>query len=57
MASHAAFILVAYAAAAAVLAALAGWTMLDYRAQRRALSDLESRGVARRSAAWTREQQ
>lgn len=52
MASHAAFILVAYAAAATVLAALAGWTMLDYRAQRRALADLESRGVSRRSAAW-----
>ena len=54
-ASHAAFIILAYAAAAAVLAALVGWTVLDYRAQRRALGDLERRGVVRRSAARTGE--
>lgn len=49
--AHAAFILLAYAAAGVVLAGLVGWTVLDHRAQRRALGDLERRGVVRRSAA------
>ena len=39
---HAAFIVTAYAAAAA-------WVLLDYRAQLRKLADLEARGVTRRS--------
>ena len=47
---HAAFIIASYAAAAAVVAALIAWVVLDFRAQRRALGDLEAHGVARRSA-------
>jgi heme exporter protein D len=46
---HAAFILAAYAAAAIVIAALIAWVLLDFRIQRRALADLEARGVTRRS--------
>ena len=47
---HAAFIIASYAVAAAVVAALIAWVALDFRAQRRALGDLESHGVTRRSA-------
>jgi heme exporter protein D len=47
---HAGFIILSYAAAIAVVAALAGWVILDFRAQRRALGDLEAHGVTRRSA-------
>ena len=46
---HAAFIVAAYGLAAAVLAALMAWIVLDHQAQRRALGELEGRGVARRS--------
>jgi heme exporter protein D len=48
---HAAFILAAYAAAIVVVAGLIGWVIVDYRAQKRVLGDLEARGVTRRSAA------
>ena len=47
---HAAFILAAYAATVAVVAGLIGWVILDYRAQKRVLGDLEARGITRRSA-------
>jgi heme exporter protein D len=47
---HAAFILAAYAAAVAVVAGLVAWVVLDFRAQKRVLGDLESHGVTRRSA-------
>jgi heme exporter protein D len=47
---HAAFILSAYGAAAAVLLSLVLWVWLDYRAQRRALDALEAQGIMRRSA-------
>jgi len=47
---HAAFILAAYAAAIAVDAGLIAWVMLDFRAQKRVLGDLEAHGVTRRSA-------
>ena len=47
---HMPFIVGSYAAAAAVTAVLIGWVMLDFRAQRRALAELEMRGVTRRSA-------
>lgn len=47
---HLDFIIAAYAAAAIVVAALIGWVMLDYRAQRRALAELEMQGLTRRSA-------
>lgn len=47
--SHAAFILAAYGVAALGILVLAGWLLLDNRAQKRALADLEARGVRRRS--------
>jgi heme exporter protein D len=46
---HAAFIIGAYAAALAVVLGLIGWVIADHAAQRRLLSDLEARGVTRRS--------
>ena len=52
---HADFIVVAYALAAAVVAALIAWVLLDYRAQRLVLADLEARGVSRRPADKTRD--
>jgi heme exporter protein D len=48
---HAAFIIAAYVAAIAVVAGLIGWVIVDFRAQKRVLGDLEAHGVARRSAA------
>ena len=48
--NHLPFIVGSYAAAFVVVAGLIGWVMLDYRAQRRALADLERRGLTRRSA-------
>jgi heme exporter protein D len=50
-AAHMGFIIAAYAAAVIVIVGLCAWVMLDYRAQRRSLADLERRGIARRSAA------
>jgi heme exporter protein D len=47
---HAGFIIGAYLVAAAVVAALVIWVVADHAAQRRALADLERRGVTRRSA-------
>ncbi|QJP16662.1 heme exporter protein CcmD [Starkeya sp. ORNL1] len=47
---HASFILAAYAGSAAVLAALVAWIMLDGRAVRRSLDEMDARGVRRRSA-------
>jgi heme exporter protein D len=47
---HAVFIVASYAAAVAVVAALIAWVVVDFRAQRRALGDLEAHGVTRRSA-------
>ncbi len=46
---HADFIVAAYAATVFVVAALIGWVIADYAAQRRILGDLEERGVTRRS--------
>jgi heme exporter protein CcmD len=40
---HAGFILAAYLAAGAVLLAIVLWVVLDYRAQKRALSEIETR--------------
>ena len=48
--NHLPFIVGSYAAACVVIAALIAWVALDFRAQRRALADLEMRGFARRSA-------
>ncbi|MEW6255224.1 MAG: heme exporter protein CcmD [Pseudomonadota bacterium] len=47
--SHTAFIVAAYGVAALGLLALTLMLVLDNRAQRRALADLEARGVRRRS--------
>jgi heme exporter protein D len=46
---HAPFIVLSYGIAVAVIAGLIGWVLMDYRAQLRALADLEARGVTRRS--------
>jgi heme exporter protein D len=46
-ASHAGFIVAAYAAAFAVVGGLTAWVMVDYRAQLRSLADLERRGARR----------
>jgi heme exporter protein D len=48
--NHLGFIVASYAAAFAVVGGLIAWVMLDYRAQRRKLADLEMRGLTRRSA-------
>jgi heme exporter protein D len=44
---HAGFIVAAYAAAAVMVAGLVGWVVLDYRAQARALAELEDKGLGR----------
>ena len=46
---HAAFVWVAYGAAAVVLVVLAVWLVLDGRRQQRLIDELEARGVRRRS--------
>jgi heme exporter protein D len=46
---HAGFIFAAYAVTGLVVLALILRAVLDHRAQRRALSDLERRGAGRRS--------
>ena len=48
--NHIGFIVTAYAAAVAIVGGLTAWVMLDYRAQRRQLAELERKGVARRTA-------
>lgn len=47
---HGGFIVTAYLVVAAVLAGLVAWIVLDGRALKRRLADLEARGVRRRSA-------
>jgi heme exporter protein D len=47
--AHAGFIVVAYGAAALIVAVLIAWVTLDHRAQRRTLAEMESRGVTRRA--------
>jgi heme exporter protein D len=51
---HSGFILAAYLVTAAVLAGLFAWIILDGRAQKRRLADLEARGIRRRSAGGAR---
>jgi heme exporter protein D len=46
---HAAFIVGAYAVALLIVAALVGWVLIDNRRQRQILSDLEAKGITRRS--------
>ena len=47
---HLDFIVAAYAAAVIVVGGLVAWVILDYRAQRRTLADLDRRGISRRSS-------
>jgi heme exporter protein D len=47
---HAGFIIAAYAVTALVVLALILRAVLDYRAQQRALDELERRGIGRRSS-------
>lgn len=47
--NHAGFIFAAYGIAVVVIAALFFWVVIDGRAQRRRIADLEARGVRRRS--------
>ena len=47
---YAAYILSAYGFSALSIIGLALWIALDSRAQKRALADLEARGIRRRSA-------
>jgi len=46
---HAAFIVIAYAAAIAIVAGLIVWVALDRRQLARTLDQLETQGVSRRS--------
>jgi heme exporter protein D len=46
---HVAFIVISYAAAIAIVAALVVWIMLDRRRLTRELHELESQGILRRS--------
>jgi heme exporter protein D len=52
---YAGFIVGAYAVAFLAIAALIAWIGVDYRAQKRILDELESRGVVRGSRSRTRE--
>jgi heme exporter protein D len=47
---HAGFIIGSYIMAIAVVATLVIWVAIDHVAQKRALADLEQRGITRRSA-------
>ena len=47
---HAGFIIIAYLVAVAVVGVLIAWVVGDYFAQKRALADLDRRGITRRSA-------
>ena len=55
-AGHIEFIVAAYGVGVVVVVALIAWVMLDYRMQRRILAELETKGVARRSAREAMEQ-
>ena len=46
---YASYIVISYLAAAAVVLALIGWVVLDYRNQTRRLQEIEQSGVLRRS--------
>jgi heme exporter protein D len=48
--SHAGFIITVYIVTATVVAALIVWVIANHSAQKRALAELERRGITRRSA-------
>ena len=49
MTTHALYVTAAYAITVVVLAGLIGWILLDQRARRRELAELEAAGIRRRS--------
>lgn len=49
MSAHALYVTAAYAITAVMLAGLVGWILLDQRARRRELAELEAAGIRRRS--------
>lgn len=49
--SHLAFVSIAYGVTALTILALIAWVLLEQRARRSELAELEARGVRRRSAA------
>ncbi len=51
--NHAGFIVASYGLTVVVIAALFIWIVVDGRTQRRQLSELEARGVRRRSGRTT----
>ena len=48
--NHMPFIVGSYAAGCVIIGALIAWVAIDFRVQRRAIADLEMRGIARRAA-------
>jgi heme exporter protein D len=48
--SHAGFIIASYLVVTVVVALLVGWVTADYFTQKRALAELDRRGITRRSA-------
>lgn len=48
--SHAAYVAAAYGLSALIIGALVAWILLDQRARRRELAELEAAGIRRRSA-------
>ncbi|CCV04394.1 Heme exporter protein CcmD [Mesorhizobium metallidurans STM 2683] len=49
MSAHALYVTAAYTMTAVVLAGLIGWILIDQRARKRDLAELEAAGVRRRS--------
>lgn len=47
--THLTYVVAAYLVAALGIAGLAAWILLDQRTQKRALEELEARGIRRRS--------
>ncbi|MGH6763349.1 MAG: heme exporter protein CcmD [Phyllobacterium sp.] len=47
--THLGYVLASYGVSAIVLASVIGWILIDQRAQKRAMAELEARGVRRRS--------
>lgn len=49
MSAHDLYVAAAYAATVVVLSGLVGWILLDQRARRKELAELEASGIRRRS--------
>ena len=49
--SHLAFVSIAYGVTALTLVVLVAWVLIDQRARRAELAELEAQGIRRRSAA------